>query len=118
MPPPNVFKAYKEATGKGYKKVEISISPEKCESAENDVVEIDTTKNGKEKVKSNDTVTESEMEIKNPASENKNKGGRPKRKTKGGGRPKTEKEQSKWPAFTKKTARCYLDGVGHKGGCA
>uniref|UniRef100_A0AC35FH12 Uncharacterized protein n=1 Tax=Panagrolaimus sp. PS1159 TaxID=55785 RepID=A0AC35FH12_9BILA len=130
MPPPNVFKAYNKAMGKDFEKVEISESPKKCESTENDVVEIDKTNNEKEKVKSNYTVTESEMEIEHPSSKKggrppkKNKGrGRPSKssKNKGGGRPNKEEEmeeQSKWPKPLDMTSRCYIDGVVHQGGCA
>uniref|UniRef100_A0A914PNG4 Ubiquitin-like protease family profile domain-containing protein n=1 Tax=Panagrolaimus davidi TaxID=227884 RepID=A0A914PNG4_9BILA len=120
MPPPNVFKAYKKATGKDFEKDEISESQKECESKKDEVIEIDTTSN---EVKSNDTVTENETENEILATKVKNKGGRPK-KAKKRGRPAKKQEEKKeelplkWPAFTTKTARCYIDGVGHEGGCA
>uniref|UniRef100_A0A914PGD5 ATP-dependent DNA helicase n=1 Tax=Panagrolaimus davidi TaxID=227884 RepID=A0A914PGD5_9BILA len=107
MPPPNLFKAYNKAMGKDFEKVEISKSPEKCESKKDEVIEIDTTETenigesdssvvnsdaplkktrGRPKTVKNEsiTVTESEIEkktstIKSPKAQKK--GGRPPKKT-------------------------------------
>uniref|UniRef100_A0AC35GPE7 Uncharacterized protein n=1 Tax=Panagrolaimus sp. PS1159 TaxID=55785 RepID=A0AC35GPE7_9BILA len=130
MPPPNVFKAYKEAMGKDYEKVGISKSPEKCESKKDEVIEIDTTET--------ENAVESDSSVVNSDAPLKKRRGRPTKKSyvadpakRKRGRPgKADEPPSKFPKplpVTARchiddpmpvTARCYIDGAVHEGGCA